>query len=246
MNVVIRADASLKIGTGHVMRCLTLALELKKQGARVEFICRTHDGNLIEHIQQDGYVVHSLAIDARFQQAPSSLFHADWLGATQNGDAELCKAILERLNADWVIVDHYSIDFKWEKEIRKTAKRIMVIDDLADRKHDCDLLLDQNLGRVPSDYSSLVPDACSVFSGPSNALIREEFWKLRYKKKNSNKSNLNILIFFGGIDVDDYTGRTVGLVHSIGLVNVEVVIGRNNINQKTIKSVCNELSYNVT
>ena len=120
----------------------------------------------------------------------------------------------------------------------------MVIDDLADRKHDCDLQLDQNLGRALTDYSGLVPEDCSVFSGPSNALLREEFWKLRYKKKNSNKSNLNILIFFGGMDLDDYTGRTVRLLHSIGLVNVEVVIGRNNINQKTIKSVCNDFNYN--
>lgn len=243
-NIVIRTDASLKIGTGHVMRCLTLASELKNLGAKVDFICRAHDGNLIERIQQDGYVVHSLAIDPLFQESQSSLYHADWLGATQNEDAKLCKSILDKLNADWVIVDHYSIDIKWEKEIRTSTKRIMVIDDLADRKHDCDLLLDQNLGRIPSDYSFLVPDNCSIFLGPSNALIREEFWNLRYKKKNINKLKPNILIFFGGTDIHDYTGRSILLLHSIGLTNVDVVIGRNNINQEKIKSVCNEMKYN--
>tara|TARA_B110000305_G_C19089614_1_gene470154 strand:- start:144 stop:485 length:342 start_codon:yes stop_codon:yes gene_type:complete len=110
INIAIRTDASLKIGTGHVMRCLTLASELKKLGAKVDFICRAHDGNLIERIQHDGYVVHSLAIDPQFQQGQSLLPHADWLGATQNEDAKLCTSILKRLRTDWVIVDHYSID----------------------------------------------------------------------------------------------------------------------------------------
>ena len=245
INIAIRTDASLKIGTGHVMRCLTLASELKKLGAKVDFICRAHDGNLIERIQHDGYVVHSLAIDPQFQQGQSLLPHADWLGATQNEDAKLCTSILKRLRTDWVIVDHYSIDIKWENEIRDSVKRIMVIDDLADRKHHCDLLLDQNLGRVPSDYSCLVPDICSVFLGPSNALIREEFWNLRYKrKKNINKHKPNILIFFGGIDIYDYTSRTILLLHSIGLTNIDVVIGGNNINQEKIKGKCNEMNYN--
>jgi UDP-2,4-diacetamido-2,4,6-trideoxy-beta-L-altropyranose hydrolase len=244
MNIAIRTDASLKIGTGHVMRCLTLASELKKLGAKVDFICRAHDGNLIERIKQDGYIVHSLATDPQFKQGTSSLFHANWLGASQNEDAKLCKSILEKLRADWIIVDHYSIDILWEKEIRTFVKRIMVIDDLADRKHDCDLLLDQNLGRVPSDYSCLVPNNCSVLVGPSNALIREEFWKLRYKKKNVNKYKPNILIFFGGTDIQNYTGRTITLFHSMRLTNVEVIIGRNNINQEKIKSVCSEMNYN--
>jgi UDP-2,4-diacetamido-2,4,6-trideoxy-beta-L-altropyranose hydrolase len=120
----------------------------------------------------------------------------------------------------------------------------MVIDDLADRRHDCDFLLDQNLGRVPSDYSGLVDDACNVFLGPSNALLREEFWKLRHKKKNTNKSNPKILIFFGGLDSNDFTGRTIAILHNIRLVNVEVVIGKDNINQKKIKSLCSSFNYN--
>lgn len=244
MNVAIRTDASSRIGTGHVMRCLTLASELKKLGARVDFICRAHDGNLIERIRQDGYVVHSLVIDPQFQLGPSSLFHANWLGATQEEDAKLCKAVLERLHSDWVIVDHYSIDITWEKEIRAYAKRIMVIDDLADRVHDCDLLLDQNLGRAPNDYSCLVPDICSVFLGPSNALIREEFWKRRYDKKNVNKSKPCILIFFGGTDIHDYTSRTIVLLHNMGVTNVEVVVGKNNTNQEKIKTFCNKIDYN--
>lgn len=244
INVAIRTDASLKIGTGHVMRCLTLASELKKLGARVDFICRAHKGNLIERIKQDGYVVHTLAFDPQFQQRSSSLLHTDWLGAEQKEDAKSCKSVLERIKADWVVVDHYAIDITWEKEIRAITKRIMVIDDLADRKHDCDMLLDQNLGRVPSDYSSLVPNNCSIFLGPSNALIREEFWKLRHKKKNVNKLDPHILIFFGGTDLKDYTRRTIQLLNSMGLASVEVVIGKNNINQEKIKSICNEMNYN--
>ena len=114
MKVLIRVDASLEIGTGHVMRCLALSSTLRSIGARVEFICRKHEGHLAERIEIDGYGVHLLALDHDFKRGKSRLFHGDWLGAEQEEDAELCKLIIDEQKPDLLIVDHYAIDASWE------------------------------------------------------------------------------------------------------------------------------------
>jgi spore coat polysaccharide biosynthesis predicted glycosyltransferase SpsG len=113
MNVVIRADASIKIGTGHVMRCLTLAEALKQQGVKVEFICREHKGSLIERIEQQGFHVHKLSLVSQAVDSEGLgeterevLYSTHWLGSTQQQDAEQCKTILEKIKPDWLIVDH--------------------------------------------------------------------------------------------------------------------------------------------
>jgi len=248
MNVVIRADASLKIGTGHVMRCLTLALELKKQGASVEFICRAHEGNLIEYIQQKGFIAHSLAIDNLPQKANPSLPHADWLGGTQNEDAELCSVILERLCANWVVVDHYAIDFTWGKKIKKIVKKIMVIDDLADRKHECEVLLDQNLyDDEDVRYTDKVPGSCKLLLGPSYALLRDEF--IQEKKSVLARSGIikRILVFFGGVDVENHTisvlETLISIKHKKNNFEVDVVVGVNHPYTEDIKFLCESHNF---
>src|SRR5690606_13743749 len=151
---------------GHVMRCLTLANALKAIGAECQFICREHPGNLIEHIRSNGHITHALPAHpepvgasllaiktARDEQAPA---HSHWLGATQEQDASECTPILSELQPAWLIVDHYALDSRWEVALKPSYGKLMVIDDLADRTHECDLLLDQNLGRVATDYSGLV------------------------------------------------------------------------------------------
>ena len=134
--IVFRCDASIQIGTGHVMRCLTLADELSKQGAECSFICRQHDGNLIEEVQKYGYKVYPLPLEHDLgieSESKASLAHADWLASTQHRDAELSILIAKLLQPDWLIVDHYALDESWEKRLRQYCKKIMVIDDLADR-----------------------------------------------------------------------------------------------------------------
>jgi spore coat polysaccharide biosynthesis predicted glycosyltransferase SpsG len=64
MRIIFRVDASLQMGTGHVMRCLTLAEILKENGANVEFICRKHKGNLIDKIRSNGFNVFELELPA--------------------------------------------------------------------------------------------------------------------------------------------------------------------------------------
>lgn len=220
MKVVFRADASLQIGTGHIMRCLTLADTLAAKGADCQFICRAHEGNLIEFIRSKGYITHSLPIeptcDVGFATINPGVFGADlvhshWLGATQSQDAEACSPILQATRPDWMIVDHYALDACWEQALAPNYGQLMVIDDLADRKHLCDLLLDQTFGRDSEDYHSLVPAGCRLLCGSQYALLRPEFAALRpYSLQRRSEPRLrHLLITMGGVDKDNITGQVL-------------------------------------
>lgn len=218
--VVFRADASLQIGTGHVMRCLTLADALKAKGAECRFICRQHEGNLIEHIRVKGYIAHALPVvpsagiselaTERLVMATES-GHAHWLGATQAQDAAACALILAELNPDWLVVDHYALDAFWESAVKPHCRHLLVIDDLADRAHQCSVLLDQTFGRSENDYQGLVPAGCRTMCGSNYALLRPEFAALRdYSlKRRINPQLRRLLVTMGGVDHYNATGRVL-------------------------------------
>ena len=178
MKIVFRVDASLKMGTGHVMRCLALAQMLKENGANVEFICRKHKGSLIEKIRSGGFVVHELEVFEEIE-VDNKLAHSHWLGATQQQDANDCIDMLKAEKSDWIVVDHYALDEQWQKRLKPYYEKLMVIDDLADRKHQCDILLDQTFGRQQEDYSELTPKDCQLLLSSKYALLRPEFSKWR-------------------------------------------------------------------
>ena len=229
MKVVFRADASLQIGTGHVMRCLTLAEALTARGAHCQFICRAHEGNLIDHIRQRGYQVYALppptqrpplsanasAVGQDVVDPPSSPptsadpAHSHWLGATQAQDAKASALILATQQTDWLIVDHYALDARWERALAPHYRQLMVIDDLADRSHACDLLLDQTFGRNAADYRPLVPAQCRLLCGSKYALLRPEFAALRpYSLQRRAQPQLRrLLITMGGVDKDNVTSK---------------------------------------
>lgn len=214
MNVIFRCDASIQIGTGHVMRCLTLADELARRGTVCHFICREHEGNLIEFIAQKGYCVHKLELkrldnSSRKGKDEPTLFHSEWLGASQEKDAQQVLDIVSSIQPDWLIVDHYAIDSYWEKKLRPYCNNILIIDDLADRKHDCDVLIDQTFGRDEQYYQNLVPSHCSLLCGTTYALLRPEFSKWRQysleRRKDTDNIVEHVLINLGGVDKDNIT-----------------------------------------
>ena len=142
------------------MRCLTLADALKQRGARIRFISR----HLPEYLQ-------SILVDKGHELVPldnaqnnaswDELAHARWLGVTQVQDAADSIQALYDKAWDWLIVDHYSLDLRWETMLRQVAKKILVIDDIADRQHDCDMLLDQNFyADMEERYIGKVPQHC--------------------------------------------------------------------------------------
>ena len=134
MIVFFRVDASLQIGTGHVMRCMTLAQVLKNNGAIVSFICRKHRGDLIDKIKDNGFNVIGLKSFLK-PKIDNKLHYSHWLGATQYQDSKDCASVLQKDKVDWLIVDHYGIDEEWQKRLKSYCRKLMVIDDLADRKH---------------------------------------------------------------------------------------------------------------
>lgn len=245
MRFVFRVDASLDIGTGHVMRCLTLAAELRDRGSSCQFICREHPGHLLDLIRQRGFDAHALesrssagqpgeglsaSCHSEKEQEERDARYAAWLGADWEADAVQTKASIGKAPVDWLIIDHYAVDVRWERVLRTACDHIMVVDDLADREHDCDLLLDQNLGRVPSDYAGLVPAGCIVLAGPRYALLRPEFAALRrYSLDRRAAPRLkHLLITMGGVDTHNATGKALDALRGSSLpkeCRITVVMG---------------------
>jgi len=137
--------------------------------------------------------------------------HSHWLGTDWGRDAEQCSAYLRELKPDWLVVDHYALDHQWEGKLRATCKKIMVIDDLADRRHNCDLLLDQTYGQDSEAYRTLVPAEGKVIVGTKFALLRPEFAELRnYSLSRRTSAQFDkILITMGGVDKDNVTGKVL-------------------------------------
>ena len=227
MKVVFRTDASIQIGTGHVMRCLTLADALAANGAQCRFICREHPGNLIEYIRNKGHAVHSLPMGTG---ADADLAHSAWLGTTQAQDAQSCAPLMATLQPDWLVVDHYALGARWESPLAMHCGQTMVIDDLADRPHACSLLLDQTFGRQADDYRPLVPDNCILLCGSSYALLRPEFAALRpYSLQRRTQPKLkHLLITLGGVDKDNITAQVLNTLRTSPLpvdCTITVVMG---------------------
>lgn len=229
--VAFRADASLQIGTGHVMRCLTLADALREQGRECHFVCREHEGHLIDLVRRRGHVAHSLGPVLPMAE-DSHLAHAAWLGAGWMQDAQQTMTAFAHVQPQWLVVDHYALDARWEERLRRLCRHIMVIDDLADRRHDCDLLLDQTLGRQPEDYRLWVPEASTCLTGAGFALLRPEFSRLRpaslQRRQDDGSSLRQLLVTMGGVDAANATGAVLSALEHSGLppeCRVTVVLG---------------------
>lgn len=222
MEIVIRTDASSDIGTGHVVRCLCLADALQARGARVAFVCRSLTAGLELRLENAGHQVHM--IDAG--GSPDELAHAGWLGGSQDHDAAATATALQAKRPDWIVVDHYALDERWERTLRPETGRILVIDDLADRRHDCDLLLDSNLGDA-GRYGALLAPQVPQLLGPRHALLRPEFAIAREAVRARDAGVRRLLVFFGGVDQHNQTGRVLGLLPGVLRqdVAVDVVIG---------------------
>ena len=229
MRVVFRADASTSLGSGHVMRCLTMADALRQQGTTVSFVCMPLAGNMIEQIDSRGFMVHTLD----FEQ----------------DDAIQTRSFLQSLLPSWLIVDHYHLDENWERIQRSVCNSIMVIDDLADRPHDCDLLLDQTYQRESVAYQGLVPQHCSLLLGTNYALLRPEFneWRTLSLARRSTPVLKQLLMTFGGSDPDNITARVMQMFLRYKSLPQEcklmVIMGAQSPHHQSISSLASQLPY---
>lgn len=231
--VAFRVDASTLIGSGHVMRCLTLADALAEAGARCYFVMRQKSGSLEDAVRSRGHQVLMLSSGGAEQSARHSESeppHTGWLGVSWEADASDTLQALKGIELDWLVVDHYALDYRWESKVVGCCRRLMAIDDLADRKHQCDLLLDQNLGREPHDYDGLVPIHAERLIGADYALLRPEFSQARALSVEERKTREpgNILVSMGGVDAANVTGDLLRVLDTIEVVasfRVTVVLG---------------------
>lgn len=231
MRAVFRTDASIEIGTGHAVRCLTLADALRGMGVACHFITRNLPGHLADRIAEREFSVSLLPPpgDALPSGPPA---HAAWAGVPWERDAGETRAALDQTPADWLILDHYAFDARWEDQVRSGARKLMVIDDLADRPHRADLLLDQNLGRSEADYAGFLPAAATCLLGPHYALLKPAFAALREKALAARVGRplRHLLISMGGVDVADATSRILSAMTTAPLppdARVTIVMGRN-------------------
>lgn len=253
-HAVFRVDASLQIGTGHVMRCLTLAQALKRQGVKVSFISREHIGNLNDFIKNQGFRVYGLPLLASSDdliadvEQGENLFHSAWLGVSQQEDAQQCQTILQALHVDWLIVDHYALNQQWERMLVDYCQHCMVIDDLGDREHECDMLLDQNYDSTQLKYQNLISDSCRVLLGSQYALLRDEFahWREASLKRRINVEFKHLLITLGGVDVNNVTGQILTTLKNCNLpkiLKITVVMGPMAPHLQSVKALATTMPF---
>lgn len=229
MKVIFRVDSSILMGTGHLMRCLTLAEAFRERGVKVHFICREHPGDLIALLRQKAIPVTVLPAPAIIDAISED--YAVWLGVAQAQDVGETIEALDGERPDWLLVDHYGLDVEWEQQIRPHVSKLMVIDDLANRHHDCDVLLDQNYSSEGERrYAGLVPASCKLLVGPRYALLRPEYAAYRKTLPDRDEQVKKLLVFFGGSDPQNMTGMAIeALSHpELKYLEVDVVVGTNN------------------
>ncbi|MFG6207785.1 UDP-2,4-diacetamido-2,4,6-trideoxy-beta-L-altropyranose hydrolase [Pseudomonas retamae] len=222
MRVLIRADASPTIGSGHIARCLTLARVLKQQGSHVAFACRRLPGHRLDALSAEGF--ETFALPERYRdedplQAIESMlpwqFDIDALGQLLDGQAEF----------DWIIVDHYGLDHHWQTAARRWAHRIAAVDDLATRRYSVDLLLNQNLSGLSENYAPLLPAGCRTLLGPRYAMLREEFDCAAIEIKPTAR---RVLVNFGGFDAAMQTHHAMLALADFNELQVDFVAGADN------------------
>lgn len=207
--IAIRVDSSHQIGIGHVMRCLTLAYKLRDNDIEVTFICKEFPGNSISFIKSNEFLVLTIPFVA------NSSINTRELGTSQEVDAKATIDLLDDIGyktVDCIVVDNYELDAKWHGVARQVTKKILIIDDLANREYDCDAIIDQTLGRSESEYRELVPAECQILTGTKFTLLREEFClnesDIRQHRKMREKGGVkHLLVMMGGTDPDNFTSK---------------------------------------
>ena len=230
MKIGIRADASDKIGSGHIMRCLTLANKLAELGGDITFLCAELSNHLHDEITKHHHSV--------FEIETGDLA----------SDISQCTSLASQVSLDAMIVDHYKLDYEWENALKDKCNFLIAIDDLADRKHECDILIDQTFGRSAAEYEALTPIDCEILTGSDFAILRPEFKALREANlHNRSRQKLeNILISLGGADNGSLLLDILNRLNAIELspnTKLTLVAGPNTSHLNKIKDQIEELKF---
>jgi UDP-2,4-diacetamido-2,4,6-trideoxy-beta-L-altropyranose hydrolase len=224
---VIRADASPTIGGGHVVRCSALAEVLAARGWRCAIAGRAGTAHVASTVE-----------------AKMEVFDLDGPAAAEAG------ALRTRWpdGCDVLVVDHYKRDARFESSCRGWAKTVVAVDDLANRAHDCDLLVDSTYGRRASDYHGLIPSKSTILVDTGYTLLRSQFAKLRHRRRHAGAgATPRIFVSFGATDPGNFTALVVKALAGTGRkFAVDVVIGGMAPYLAEVRSLCSQASFDVT
>ncbi len=209
------------------MRCLALADFLRAGGADTLFVASQLPETLAARIRQGGHELRLVEGGQDREPEKGRLAHSHWLAGSQIEDARATTSAIARLDIDWLIVDHYGLDAQWESLVRPATRHLLAIDDLADRRHACDVLLDQNYyGDAALRYRNLVQPETKLLLGPSFALLRPEFRSARPKHPREDSGVSRVCICFGGADVPGLSENAARAVAAADVnVKIDIVIG---------------------
>ena len=241
--VAFRVDASVAIATGHFMRCLTLANELRRRGCTVRFLMRHTTDGVTDLLARSGLECAALAPRIHHETLCGTS-HAEWLGVEQEDDAaDTLEALGDEL-WDWMVVDHYGIDARWEDAVAMAVGRLTVVDDLADRPHRASILLDQNLfPDLHTRYKPWLPESAIPLLGPRYALVRPEFLQARNGiSRQGGGASPRLLVSFGGVDAANTTGIVLEAIRRLRprfpRLYGDVVVGPDHPQLQEILSEC--------
>jgi UDP-2,4-diacetamido-2,4,6-trideoxy-beta-L-altropyranose hydrolase len=227
MKVIFRADASSTIGIGHVTRCVSLACSIQKLGGDVIFLCKDLPGKHSKFIESKGFFVKTIA--ANWQPAKNNVtsrYDEVMLRRHAIFDAVQTQEIIGSVGTvDWLVLDSYGLGFEWEKLIRPIVSNLMVIDDFVDRPHFADLLLNQNiLSRSEREYAAKTNEKCRVITGPQFSLLDDIYERLRKKTPPRQGKVKRILVYFGGADSTNLTGKVLRALQKGKFENLSVAV----------------------
>jgi len=244
MNIVFRVDASSDIGYGHIMRCMTLADKLAEQGASIRFICRDLPAHSGDYITNKGYTLSLLTYRQPNSNSSNKLL-LDWSNDIAETNGMLNNPV------DLLIIDHYEIDAKWHRKKSSLVNKVMVIDDMANRELDCDILLDQTYKREKVSYEQWLASEAHLLIGTKYALLRPQFSENREKALNKRKlySGIQrILISFGGADNKNHSAEVLDLLDKIELSHepiIDVVLGQGAKHVKELKALAKQYKASI-
>lgn len=226
MNVkmLIRADATRDIGTGHVMRCLALACSWKKQGGEIAWVTHCDTKKILERIKQNSSKVYELS---RYSSSEETI------------------DIIGEESPDCIVLDGYQFDTEYQKGISECGIKLLVIDDYAHLdKYYADIILNQNFGADKFKYNAL-PQTKFLF-GTDYVMLRSEFFNYRgYKKEIKNKAE-NILVTMGGADAENHTSKMLDALNLVDVsLCIKVPIGANNPHLNSVKAIADKSKHNI-
>lgn len=231
--LLIRCDASTLIGTGHVARCLELAVRLRELGFDICFAARDLPGNQNKKIKDCGFRLFELSpsADAASMELEG---YAQWLEVPMEHEIDEMTLVVREEKPDAIIIDHYSLASDWSRAVFGNKLPTIVIDDLANRELSADLVINQNLGKTSSiaAYDGLCSASTEFLLGPKFAILRPEFAAYRHESLLRRRANnlQTIAVSFGGGDVNNYSKRFFDLFVGNRLfekINLLIILGKN-------------------